>query len=146
VAAAAADAEPGWLDAVVATLTADATTEGRSGLVVKAGQGVWLHATFTDNRASIFDHGLDWRWFAGSGIAGTDAPETGGIFLCADMESAEWFGRMGRHRGRETDLWAVALDGEWLISDPSHSGGLDDGMMICRTPIPATRLKLLRAG
>jgi len=49
---------------------------------------------------------------------------------------------MGRQRGREVDLWAVALNGQWLISDPSASGGLDDGWMISLDPISANALDL----
>ena len=44
------------------------------------------------------------------------------------MESAEFFAQMGRRRGREVDIWVVALDGQWMISDPDASGGLDDGL------------------
>jgi hypothetical protein len=50
------------------------------------------------------------------------------------MESAEWFAEMGQRRGREVDIWAVALDGQWLMSDPRSSGVLDDGWMIAWTP------------
>jgi hypothetical protein len=32
------------------------------------------------------------------------------------MESAEFFAQMGRRRGREVDIWAVALDGQWVVS------------------------------
>jgi hypothetical protein len=49
---------------------------------------------------------------------------------------------MGQRRGREVDIWAVALDGQWLISDPNSSGGLDDGWMICLDPIAAEALEL----
>ncbi len=53
---------------------------------------------------------------------------------------------MGRRRGREVDIWVVALDGQWMISDPNASGGLDDGWTICLDPIPAERLELRRPG
>ncbi len=62
------------------------------------------------------------------------------------MESAEFFAQMGRRRGREVDIWAVALDGQCMISDPSASGGLDDRWMICLDPIPAERLELRMPG
>jgi len=137
-----AEADPAWLDVVVAVITADSDGERRSWLVVSQGRGVWFHTTFVENRASIRAHGLDWRRFAGSGIAGSQAPETDGIFLCSEIESAEWFAQMGRRRGREVDIWAVALDGRWLISDPGSSGGLDDGWMICLDPIPPRALEL----
>jgi hypothetical protein len=148
VLAAAADARAGraWLDAVAEVVSADSHGERRSGLVVRQGQGVWFHTTFAENRASIRAHGLDWRRFVGSGIAGSRAPETDGVFLCSEMESAEFFAQMGRRRGREVEIWAVALAGQWMISDPSASGGLDDGWMICLDPIPAERLELRMPG
>jgi hypothetical protein len=141
-AAAGADADGGWLDAVAAVIRADSDGERRSGLMVRQAHGVWFHATFVKNRASILAHGLDWSRFVGSGIAGAQAPETDGIFLCSDIESAALFVQMGRRRGREVDVWAVALDGQWLVSDPSSSGGLDDDWMICPDPIPAQALEL----
>jgi hypothetical protein len=137
-----ANADEAWLDTVTAVVTADRVGERRSGLVVRQADGVWFHATFVENRASILAHGLDWRQFAESGIAGSQAPETNGIFLCSDIESAGFFVQMGRRRGREVDIWAAALDGQWLISDPSSSGGLDDNWMICLEPIPAPALEL----
>jgi hypothetical protein len=137
-----ANADRAWLDAVAAVITADSDGERRSGLVVRQTEDVWFHTTFVENRVSIRARGLDWRRFVGSGIAGSQAPETDGIFLCSDVESAEWFAQIGRRRGREVDIWAVALDGQWLISDPSSSGGLDDAWMICLDPIPAPALEL----
>jgi hypothetical protein len=53
---------------------------------------------------------------------------------------------MGQRRGRDVDIWAVALNGQWLISDPSSSGGLDDSWMICLDPIPARCLELRVSG
>jgi hypothetical protein len=131
------NADQPWLDIVAAVLMADRDGNRRSGLVARQAHGVWFHATFVENRASILSHGLDWRRFVDSGVAGSRTPETDGIFLCPDDESAEFFAQMGRRHGREVDVWAVVLDGQWLISDPSSSGGLDDGWMICPDPIPA---------
>lgn len=144
--AAEATADRAWLEAVAGVIAADSVGQRRSGLVVRQAQGVWFHATFVENRASILAHGLDWSRFAGSGIAGSRAPERAGIFLCSDIESAEFFVRMGQRRGRDVDVWAAALDGQWLISDPSSSGGLDDGWMVCLDPIPARALDLRLAG
>ena len=99
-------------------------------LVVKRGLGTWFHATFSANRESISRHGLDWTRMTGSGIAGSRRPEAEGVFLCADLESAEWFAQMGTRHGQAVDIWAVRLDGTWLIGDPGASGGGDDVWMI----------------
>lgn len=131
-----------WLDVVATVVTADSVDERRSGLVVRRDHGVAFHATFADNRASIRAHGLDWTRFVEMGIAGSRAPEAAGIFLCSDVESAKWFAEMGQRRGRNVDIWAVALNGQSVISDPSSSGGLDDDWMICLNPIPAEALDL----
>ena len=136
------NADRAWLEAVAKVVKSDSAGELRSGLVVRRTEGVWFHTTFVENRDSILPHGLGWRRFVGSGIAGSRSPETEGIFLCADIESAEFFVHMGERRGRGTDIWAVALDGQRLISDPSSSGELDDSWMICLQPIPADALRL----
>jgi hypothetical protein len=134
------EADPEWLATVAVILP---TESGRRiGLVVRRAHDIWFHATFADNRESILAHGLDPKRFTGTGIAGSQAPEATGVFLCADSESAEFFVRMGRQRGREVDVWTAALSGQWLISDPGAGGGLDDNWMICPDPIPAAALKL----
>jgi hypothetical protein len=142
VLAATADrgADPEWLHTVATILPAERGR--RIGLVVRRAHDIWFHATFADNRESILAHGLDPKRFTGSGIAGSQAPEAAGVFLCADAESAEFFVRMGRQRGREVDVWAAALSGQWLISDPGAGGGLDDNWMICLDPVPPDALKL----
>lgn len=100
VLAATADrgADPEWLHTVAAILPAESGR--RIGLVVRRAHDIWFHATFADNRESILAHGLDPKRFTGSGIAGSQAPEAAGVFLCADAESAEFFVRMGRRRRR----------------------------------------------
>lgn len=145
-AAVESDADRAWLQTVATVVVADRIGERRSGLVVRQADGVWFHTSFVENRDSIRARGLDWRLFAGSGIAGSRAPETEGIFLCADLESADFFVQMGKRRGRGADIWAAALRGQWLISDPSASGGLDDNWMICLKPIPARALALRSPG
>jgi hypothetical protein len=136
--------EQGWLEVVVAVLLTD--DDRRIGLVVKRGEGVMFHTTFVQNRASIRRHGLDWRRFNETGIAGSRQPETDGIFLSSDLWFAEWFAEMGRNRGREVDIWEVRLGGQWLISDPSSGCGIDDNWMICLEPIPNGALRLHIAG
>lgn len=113
-------------------------------LLVKRAEGTWFHATFSSNRESISRHGLDRTRMTGSGIAGSHGPEADGVFLCADLESAEWFAQMGSRHGDAVDIWAARLDGTWLIGDPGASGGGDDCWMICPEPIPPGRLELIR--
>ena len=115
-------------------------------LLAKRGTGTWYHTTFADNRRSILAHGLDWTRMVGTGIAGSRAPETEGIFLCSDLGSAEWFAQMGQRGGRAVDIWAVILNGTWLIGDPGAGGGGDDNWMISRQRIAPSQLKLLREG
>jgi hypothetical protein len=93
-------------------------------LLVIRGSGTWYHATASRNRDSIRRHGLDWRCMSPPGIAGSRGPETSGIFLCSDDESAEWFA--GMCRDDTADIWTVSLDGAWLESAPSDGGGVDD--------------------
>lgn len=137
--------DPAWLAVVTSTIARDRIGPYRSMLSVKRGQGTWFHASFCENRESIARHGLDWTRMTQRGIAGSTEPETDGVFLCADLESAEGFVMMGRRHGGSVDIWAATLDGEWLIADPSASGGIDDFWMICGEPIPPTRLTLFRA-
>ncbi len=137
-------ADRDWLALVIATTERDCTWERRSMLLVKKATGTLFHSTFSDNRASISRHGLDWTRTTGRGIAGSSAPETDGIFLCADLEGAEWFAEMGARRGWAVDIWAVRLDGTWLIGDPGAGGGGDEWWMICPEPIPRQQLTLLR--
>jgi hypothetical protein len=136
--------DPAWLAVVVDTIERDCGSDHRSMLLVKRASGTWFHTTLAENRESISDHGLDWRRMTGSGIAGSPRPEADGVFLCVDIEGAEWFAEMGRRRGCAVDIWAVALDGTLLIGDPSASGGGDDCWMICPEPIPNWQLKLVR--
>ena len=78
--------DPDWIDAVVGAMERElASKVRRSMLLVKRATGTWYHATPTANRASIREHGLDWRCMVGPGIAGSTAPEYPGVFLCADL-------------------------------------------------------------
>jgi hypothetical protein len=141
--AAPARADPEWIDAVIAALERRILAgHRRAALLVKRATGVWYHATSSENRDSIRSHGLDWkRMGAARGIAGSAAPEWPGIFLCSDLEDAQWFARMPRNG--YADVWAVRLDEAWLEGAPDASGGGDDCWMICPEPIGATQVRLL---
>ena len=91
--------DPNWFAVAVATVKRDSTSERRSMLLVKRAAGTWFHTTFAENRASISRHGLDWTRMTNTGIAGSREPEAEGVFLCSNIESAEWFAQMGWRRG-----------------------------------------------
>jgi hypothetical protein len=147
--------DPEWLQAVAAVIRRDlaAATAGggggggggrRSRLLVIRASGTWYHATFTHNRSSIERHGLDWRQFSGSGIAGSRKAEAAGVFLCIDLESAQWFAMMGDRRGQgPVDIWAATLDGVWVAGAPDAGGGGDDNWVICPEPIAPGALTLI---
>jgi hypothetical protein len=68
----------------------------------------FFHVTSTINRASIREHGLDWRRMgAARGIAGSDRPENEGVFLCRGVFDADWFVRLN-NTGGPVDVWAVS--------------------------------------
>jgi hypothetical protein len=90
---------------------------------------------------SIMRHGRDWRRMAGGGIAGSIEAEWPGVFLCADLEDADFFAGMGRRD--LVDIWAVELDGFWLEGDPGAGGGGGDNWMICPEPIAPSRVRLV---
>lgn len=137
------DADPQWRDVVLRAVAGDREAgAGRVGLVVNRGAGTRFHASRATNRDSIAEHGLDWRRMAGPGVAGSRRPEWPGVFLVDGLEGAQWFADMA---DGDADIWQVAVDGLWLISDPNASGGLDDGWAIAPDPIAPERLKLLRA-
>jgi hypothetical protein len=142
-ACAAAGSGSDWIQAVVDAVGRElAAGAHRSMLLVKQGEGVWFHASFTSNRESIREHGLDWRRMTGQGIAGSTAPEWPGVFLCANLEDVGFFVRMGERRG-SVDVWAVELDGQWLEGAPDSDGGGGDNWMICPEPITPNRLGLV---
>src|SRR4051812_45541923 len=66
-----------------------------------------FHVSSSRNRDSIRQHGLDWTRMAGtSGIAGNEAPDGEGVFLCEDEAEAEFFVKMN-NTGGPVDVWAV---------------------------------------
>jgi hypothetical protein len=102
------------------------------------------HASSSLNRDSIAEHGLDWRRMgATSGIAahpespvgGRYQPEAEAIFLSESLQDAEWFAGFGQHP--LVDIWEADVAGLRIEDGP-------DGWLICRDPIPASRLRLIR--
>jgi hypothetical protein len=143
--AAGPHADVEWQAIAVATIQREVRAgEGRVGLIVRRGSGVLFHATRAANRESIARHGLDWRRMQRPGVAGSSRPEARGIFLCGTLESARWFA--GMVRGEPADIWRVVVEGRWLVSDSSASGGLDDEWVIATEAIPADALELAEGG
>jgi hypothetical protein len=138
---AGAGVDPEWVDAVVEAIRRELEVGScRTDLLVKRGSGWMFHASRSINRDSIARHGLDWRRMTGRGIAGNEQPEWPGVFLCADLEGAQWFAAMPG--AGPADIWRVRVDGLWLEGDPGASGGADDGWMIAARPIPPEDLTL----
>jgi hypothetical protein len=117
---------------------------------------ILYHVTSSLNRASIAEHGLDWRRApAEQGIAGSSSHEEPGVFLARDPDEADWFVDMGKRRvarGLRRDLgfdvWEVTIDQNFdpELEDP-HSPVrclLIDGFLCWREPIPAARLRLIK--
>jgi hypothetical protein len=103
------------------------------------------HVSPSLNRASILEHGLDWRrMVAAGGIAMGSAPpatfqyrpEAEAIFLCGSLDEAEWFTTFGGHP--LVDIWQVDVRGLVLEDGP-------DGWLIHREPIAASRVGLARS-
>lgn len=142
--AAAEGTDAEWIDAVAAAIGRELLVGiRRSTLLVKRGEGLMFHASPSENRDSIRRHGLDWRRTSTLGVAGSAEPEWPGIFLCSDMESAEWFA--GMSRARTADIWSVRVDGIWLEGAPDADGGGGDDWMIAPEPIGPDRVELIEA-
>jgi hypothetical protein len=103
------------------------------------------HVSPSLNRASILEHGLDWRrMVALGGIATGSAPtaafrhrpEAAAVFLCGSLEEAEWFATLSDHP--LVDIWQVDVRGLLLEDGP-------DGWLIHREPIAASRVGLARS-
>lgn len=79
----------------------------------------YFHVSSSLNRASIEEHGLDWRLMgAAPGIAGSTQPEQEGCFLADHERTAEFFVRMGTDRG-PVDVWLVSdVDPGMLVESP----------------------------
>jgi hypothetical protein len=93
------------------------------------------HVSASVNRESILAHGLDSaRMGAAHGIAGSHWPEEEGAFLARDLSEARWFA--GFRAVSPVDVWSVDVSG---LRVEVHA----DGFLLCRTPIPADRLRLV---
>ena len=87
------------------------------------------------NRESILAHGLDSRRMRGAlGIAGSRSAEAEGAFLARGLAEAHWFASFGAVT--PVDVWSVDVSG---LRVEVH----DEGFLLCRTPIPPHRLRLL---
>lgn len=100
------------------------------------------HVSPSANRASIQQHGLDWRRMATTGIAlppmeGRVAePELDAVFLCGSLDDVEFFVGFGSHPA--VDIWKVDTEGLAIEDGP-------DGWLLHRAPIPTTRVSLVAA-
>lgn len=98
------------------------------------------HVTSSLNRASIEEHGLDWRRMGATGGIATGAivrgPELDGVFLCEGESDVDFFIEFSTHP--TFDVWEADVTGLRLEPGP-------DGWIVCRAPIPPDRLRLVRA-
>ena len=108
-------------------------------------QGVtrrYFHVTSSVNRASIEEHGLDWRLMGAThgiaGVAGVSmTPEVEGIFLLDSEDEIEWFAHMGLEAGHgSVDVWEVSLP-----ADPNFVES-EEGYAYIREPIPPYAIRL----
>jgi hypothetical protein len=81
---------------------------------------LFFHVTSVANRASIEEHGLDWRRMgAARGIAGSTRPEQEGCFLAPDEDTTDYFVRMN-NTGGPVDVWVVeGIDDLDLVTSPN---------------------------
>lgn len=101
---------------------------------------ICFHVTSVANRASIETHGLDWRHMGSAQtVAGGEAPELDGIWLCETEWEVEYFAGMASSVGIEAvDVWEVTLPpGGELIEDEA-------GYRYYPEPVPIERLRLIR--
>jgi hypothetical protein len=93
------------------------------------------HVSASVNRESIMVHGLDSaRMGAALGIAGSPKAEEEGAFLARGLSEAHWFA--GFRAVSPVDVWRVDVSG---LRVEVHRGGY----LLCRSPIPPDRLRLL---
>ncbi len=100
------------------------------------------HVSPSVNRASIQEHGLDWRRIGTSGIAlppketRAPEPEMDAVFLCGSLDDVEFFVGFGSHPA--VDVWKIDTEGLAIEDGP-------DGWLLHRAPIAATRVSLVAA-
>jgi hypothetical protein len=114
---------------------------------------VLYHVTSSLNRASIADHGLDWRRApAARGFDGGASHEHPGVFLARDCDETDWLVAMGKsraarglRRNQGLDVWEVSVE-----DDLDEVEGLElpclsvDDFLCWSEPIPAARLRLIK--
>jgi hypothetical protein len=125
-----------WLDRVVAAIERERSWGNgrRSSLEVYTAAGEMFHVSATVNRASISEHGLDWRRMVHPGVAGATRPELDGIFLCEGEFDVGFFTDMSRV---PSDVWAVDVTNRWVETGPS-------GWVIVTDPIPASAVRMVQ--
>jgi hypothetical protein len=145
----AGSAAEGWVRAVCAALAREREWASELGgwrrpmlLVIRA-TGSAFHVSPSANRASILEHGLDWRLMGlERGIAGSVRPELPANFLCASREDAAFFLQMARV---PVDVWETDVSGLWLEGDPGASGGGGGNWLLLPEPLLPERLRLLES-
>jgi hypothetical protein len=109
---------------------------------------VLYHVSSSLNRASIAEHGLDWRRMGGEpGIAGSPVAEHDGVFLAGDLNECGWFVRMGKPRHASLDVWEITLDHDFDLYREKTRGDLPceviHGYLCWMEQIPPVRLRLV---
>jgi hypothetical protein len=109
---------------------------------------VLYHVSSSLNRASIAEHGLDWRRMGGEpGIAGSPVAEHDGVFLARDPEESNWFVGMGKPRHPLLDVWEVTLDHDFELYRVQKGSHLPceviHGYLCWMEEIPPVRLRLV---
>jgi hypothetical protein len=101
------------------------------------------HVSVSLNRASIAEHGLDWRRMTiTTGIASGQLegrsyrPELEAVFLCESLDDVEFFVGFGRHP--LVDVWEVDAPGLPIEPGP-------DGWVMSRSAIAPGHIRLLHA-
>jgi hypothetical protein len=109
-----------------------------------------FHVTSSRNRASIAQHGLDWRrWHGEPGVAGPDGAPLPYVFLARDDGEVDWFIWMSRRYMFAVDVWEVILPHDFdVYSDGASVGGGHyqeiDGYLCTTEPVPPECVRLLR--
>ena len=104
-----------------------------------------FHTSLAVNRASIQEHGLDWRRMANRGVAGNLTPEAEGVYLSRDRWEADWFAEMGGRDGHAIDIWQVSFSETFDPYEPPADLLIetDSGFVYHPAPIPPDRLTLV---
>jgi hypothetical protein len=107
----------------------------RQHLVVFRSMGPKFHASSSENRDSIEEHGLDWtRMGTARNIMGKTSPELPAVFLEFHRDACDFYVRMARF---PVDVWEVDTDDLWAECGP-------DGWSIVPEPIAPERVRLVK--